>query len=103
MITIKIGTSERKHSDHDEHWIAQMINRRKKDGQKSICVKVAINEDNCTLTLSSGGCPKFPGTNWKPSNLQLKLIRLWEKHHLNEVDISPGNLISFLKQLPSYL
>ena len=102
MITIKIGSDEQDYRDYDKNWIAQMINRRKKDGQDSICIQVIIKENDFDMILSSGGCSKIGGGR-KPNRHEAEIFALWEKKKLNTVDFSPGNLISFLNQLSHYL
>ena len=95
---IIIGADERRLCDIDESWIAQQIVRRKQDGVP-VCVIVKIELNGQTMTLSSGDCVRGGGGGWTPSSQQQEIIDLWNKHHLGEDEIKPGELIAFLKQV----
>lgn len=97
-IKVKIGTNERDISEMEPNWISEQIVRRKQDGVP-VCVVVKIESNGLDMSLASGGCPTGGGGGRAPNPQETKIFDLWEKLHLKETDISPGNLIAFLEQM----
>ena len=98
MIEVCIGNDCRSLRDADANWVASEINNRRRDGQ-TICVRVSINEDGLNLSLASPGCGSGGGGGRQPRPEELRVLELWDRHRLNLKDPSPGDLISFLRQL----
>lgn len=101
MITIKIGTEERRGIAIKTRWIAEQIRKRRDDGHK-ICVKAVINEDDVHITLTTPACVGGGGGR-KPNKKERKLFELWERRGLNGDQITAGDIISFLKQYKKFL
>lgn len=100
-ITVTIGTSERDVKEIEPNWITEQIVRRKQDGVP-VCVIVKIKTNGLDMVLASGDCPSGGGPGGRPPTQQEReIFALWEKLHLKQGDISPGNLIAFLKQVSS--
>lgn len=98
MISIKIGTEERKLEDADESWINQQINRRRAAGE-SVCVRVRIKEHDLDLILQTPTCSSGGGGGRRANAREREVFDLWNKLGLNQVNFAGGNLIAFLKQL----
>lgn len=97
-IKVIIGTNEREINDIEPSWITEQIVRRKQDGV-SVCVKVKIKSNGLDMVLVSGDCPSGGVGGRPPTSQERAIFELWEKLHLNQNNISPGNLIAFLKQV----
>ncbi|HET8637309.1 MAG TPA: hypothetical protein VFL96_10700 [Acidobacteriaceae bacterium] len=101
MNTVKIGSQERSLNDADPHWIEQQINGLRRDGEPvTVVVRVQVGDrELCFVAppMPGGGPPR------QYSAAQSAVIALWDQRGMNSASISPGNLISFLKQLPHYL
>jgi hypothetical protein len=100
MNTVKIGSQERSLSDADPHWVEQQINGLRRDGEAvTVVVRIQVGDGElCFVAPPSGG-----GAARRYSTAQSAIIALWSKCGMNGASISPGALISFLKQLPRYL
>lgn len=96
-IKVKIGMNERDINEMEPNWIPEQIVRRKQDGVP-VCVVVKIKSNGLDMSLASGGCPTGGGGR-APNPQEIQIFDLWEKLHLKEIDISPGNLIAFLKKI----
>lgn len=105
MISLKIGSSERRNKEITERWISQQLRKRRKANQP-ICVQLKINAGDVNLFLASGACAGRGGGGGgrrKPKNKELRIIELWKERGLNGTEINPGMLISFFQQLESVL
>lgn len=103
MIRLKIGSEERTNGDIEERWIAQQIRKRRKDGTP-ICVRAKINKGTVNINLSSAACSGSGGSGGgrQPNRKEQKIFELWNKKGLNESNINPGMVISFLKEYEQY-
>lgn len=102
MVTVKIGSQEHSLRGADPHWIEQQINGRKRDGEP-VTVVVKIDAGDVELCLVSPPPRSGRGGGKPHSKAANEIIALWIQCGMNNTDISAGNLISFLKQLPRYL
>ena len=75
MITIKIGTAERRGGDIDAGWISGQVNARRKEGKK-FCVFFKVNCGEVNLSLPSRDCPTAGGGEVE-ENLMLKKSFSW--------------------------
>jgi hypothetical protein len=100
MDTVKIGSQERSLNDADPHWVEQQINGLRRDGEAvTVVVRIQVGyRELCFVSPPSGGASRT-----QYSAAQNAVIALWSKCGMNGASISPGDLISFLKQLPHYL
>lgn len=99
MITIQIGSSALPLPQADPNWVAEQLRRRRQDGQ-SVCVRVTVDvRPDISIQLSTVNCPRGNGVVRSLSSREQMIFDLWEKHHLDNPEIEPGNLISFLRQL----
>ena len=98
MITVKIGALEQDLENADPNWINQQINGLRRDGH-TVCVIVKIHEDPIHMTLSTPTCPSMGGGGRPPNSLEQKIFDLWRKHHLDQIDIKTGFVVSFLNEL----
>lgn len=60
MITLQIGTSERRDGNINKRWIQDQVNSRRKSGEP-ICIKFHIQCGDVNVRLASGDCPKTSG------------------------------------------
>lgn len=100
MSTVKIGLQERSLNEADPHWVEQQINGLRRDGAAvTVVVRIQVGDgDLCFVAPPSGG-----GVPRRYSTVQSAIIALWSKCGMNSASFSPGDLISFLKQLQRYL
>lgn len=101
MITLRIGTEQRKNGNVEERWIAQQIRKRRNDGQP-ICVKAIIDEGDVKMSLSSAACSGGGGGR-PPNRKEQKLVDLWNSKGLKGKEINAGMVISFLKKYDQYI
>jgi hypothetical protein len=86
----------------DSSTIAQQVDRRRADGAR-ICVKVRIDEGSINMVLSTPSCPSDASSNRRPKPLEERIFSLWEKVGLHKEGFSGGQVVAFLKQLPTLL
>ena len=98
MITIKIGAIERNLENADPSWINQQINGLRRDGH-TVCVIVKIQEGPIHMTLATPACTVAGGGGRPPNTLEQRIFDLWRKHHLDQLDITGGFVVSFLSEL----
>lgn len=55
MISLKIGSVERKDGNIEERWIAQQIRKRREDGNP-ICVQAVIHHCDVNIVPTSAAC-----------------------------------------------
>lgn len=97
MITIKIGTSERRDRDINARWIADQVNSRRKKGEK-ICVIFKVNCGDVNLSLPSRDCPTTGGGGGGRRKLSEKVERIldeWRRKGFPDQDVNPGMVVSF--------
>ena len=96
MITIRIGTSERRERDIDARWITDQVNARRGEGKK-ICVLFNINCGDVNLNLPSKNCPNSGGGGGgrKPNAKEQIIFDEWRKKRFPEQDVNPGMVVSF--------
>lgn len=98
MSTIRIGDEERQLSDADAQWIQQQVAGRRRDGVDP-CVRVHIRVSGADVAMQTKNCPSQPGAHREATTLESRLLKLWDKHHLNDANYSVGNLIAALQQI----
>lgn len=98
MITIKIGAVERELENADPSWINQQINGLKRDGH-TVCVVVKIREGAIQVTLATPTCALTGGAGPPLNTAEQRIVDLWRKHHLDQLDIRGGFVVSFLNEL----
>ena len=98
MVTIKIGSAEQQLESLDEGWLLQQINRRRRDGER-VCVIVEIDDSPINLIFATQGCARGGGSSRAFTAQEQRVIKLWNKHHLDEAEFQGGELMAFLKQL----
>lgn len=96
MITIKIGTAERRGGDINARWITDQVNARRKEGKK-ICVLFKINCGDLNLNLPSKDCPASGGSGGgrKPNAKEEIILEEWRKKRFPDQDVNPGMVVSF--------
>ncbi len=94
MITIKIGTAERRDGEINARWIQDQVNARKKEGEK-ICVLFQINCVDININLPSRDYPKSGGGGRKLKPKEKFILDEWNKKGFYAKDINPGMVVSF--------
>ncbi len=96
MITIKIGTAERRDGDIDARWITEQVNARRKEGKK-FCVFFKVNCGDVNLNLPSRDCPTAGGggRGRKPNAKEEMILDEWRKLGFTDQDVKPGKVVSF--------
>jgi len=95
MITIKIGTVERRDGDIDTRWITDQVNARRKEG-KIFCVLFKVNCGDVNLNLPSRDCPKAGGGGGRiPNTKEEFILDEWRKKGFPDQDVKPGMVVSF--------
>lgn len=102
VISLKIGAAERDLENTDASWVNQQINGLKRDGH-IVCVVVKINESPIHMTLATPTCTLPKGGGRPPNALEQRIFDLWTKHHLDQMDINGGFVVSFLNELKRVL
>jgi hypothetical protein len=97
MNQVCIGNDCRRFSEADANWIASEIKSRERDGQ-CVCVRVTFDEGGLSFSLATPGCGAGGRGGRELSPAEARILELWNRHKLNEKDISPGNLVSFLRR-----
>ena len=105
LITITIGNAPPHEweslDDVDESWISQQITRQQRAGLP-VCVLVEIRSPRVSVNLTTGQCPSRPGG--RPAYPDERpVIDLWNERTGKNGRVHPGDIVSFLKQLRSYL
>lgn len=101
MNTVKIGSQEHSLGDADPHWVEQQINGLRREGE-AVTVVVRIQVDGRELCFVAPP-PPDSGPRRQYSTAENAIIALWSRCGMNKASVSPGDLISFLKQLSRYL
>lgn len=97
MNTIKIGNEEVPLRDADAQWITQRIVNRRKDGI-DVCVIVTITSADVDVKFATPSCGGG-GKGRRLSRREQELLDLWIRHHLNEREFSPGDVVAFVRQV----
>lgn len=100
-ITVKIGDDERLLADTSEHWIADQLNRRGRDGT-AVCVVVRIETTGVDVVLATPGCPAGPVGGRQANPREQELFRLWNNRKLNTTEFSVGSLTGFLNEVRKF-
>ena len=98
MITVKIGQEQCGIDEVTEQWINEQFRRRRADGSQ-VCVQVILRTDWLNMTLSTPECQGGGGGGRPPNEKERQLFDLWADRGLNDLRLSSGNLVAFLKQL----
>ncbi len=97
MVSVRIGAETRDINDATESWITQEVQRwRKANGR--VCVQVSVDLSGLKMLLSTQGCGASGGGGRSPNQNESEIFSLWADRGLNRIDVSPGNLVAFLKQ-----
>lgn len=95
MITLKIGTSERRDGNIDAKWIQDQVNSRKRAGEP-ICVKFHIDGGDVNLRLASRDCNSARGGQPRYfSRKEELIIDNWRQKGFSEKGVSTGMVVSF--------
>ena len=96
MITIKIGTAERRGGDIDAGWISGQVNARRKEAKK-FCVFFKVNCGDVNLNLPARDCPTAGGGGGgrKPNVKEEFILDEWRKKGFPDQDLNPGMVVSF--------
>jgi hypothetical protein len=97
MITVSIGGMSLPFDQASERWIAQMLEDARKRGA-SPCIQVRLRTSEVDVALSSPGCGGGVGGR-QPTPREMRIVELWNKHHLNTAQVSPGDVRAFLAQV----
>jgi hypothetical protein len=98
MIRVSIAGDERSLQDASPDWIAQQIERRRRDGL-SACVTVGIDTGELSMHLSTPECGSGRGGGRAPTAKEARVFELWSQLGLNQSGWTPGNVVAFLKRL----
>lgn len=98
MITLQIGTAERRDGDIEKRWIQDQVNSRRKNGEP-ICVKFHIQSDGANIRLASGDCPQSSGGSRQLKKTEQAIVDEWFKKDFPNKDVKPGMLVSYLEFL----
>lgn len=101
LIHIDEASHEFTFSDIPTDWIAQQLNNRRRAGVVP-CVKIQIDQGGVDFYLSVGPCPGRVGSPRKPSQMEQRVFDYWNEWIENK-EINPGLIISFLRHLPRIL
>lgn len=94
MITLQIGTSERRDGEIEKRWIQDQVNSRKKNGE-SVCVRIHIQCGDVNLRLKSRDCSKSTGGSRPLNNKEQHIVDEWTQKGFPNKDINPGMVVSF--------
>src|SRR5947208_17118177 len=100
MIKVKVGTTELLYDnarEFDDGRIVRLIAELRGSGQ-SVCVLVTVEEYPVDLLLPAGACMGVSGSRRQLRPEEQRIVEVWERHKLNKVDFSEGELVAFLKQ-----
>ncbi|MGI8854771.1 MAG: hypothetical protein ACR2JW_03385 [Thermomicrobiales bacterium] len=97
MISVKIGTVERRLDAVDASWVNQQINRQRAEGG-AVCVRVRIEAARILMSLATVGCASG-GVGRPPREAERHVLDLWRRHRLDADGFTGGNLVSFLHDL----
>jgi hypothetical protein len=78
MITLQIGTAERRDGDIEKRWIQDQVNSRRKNGEP-ICVTLHIQCDGINIKLASGDCAKSGGGSRQLKKKEQFIVDEWKK------------------------
>lgn len=98
MNTIKIGNEQRSLADADAQWITQQINGRRKDGML-VCVVVEITAGDIDVRFATPTCGGGGGGGRPLTMREQEALDIWQRHHLNNENFSPGDVVAFVKQV----
>ena len=101
MITVTIGSASRKLGsarDVDASWINEQIRNRRAAGQP-ICFTISIHVPPIELNLPVGECGGGGGGSRGLRPQEQPVVDLYRKRHLDERDVEPGSIVSFLRQV----
>lgn len=101
MITVQIGGESRTLDQITEQWITHNVNARFAGGG-SVCVRVTIRTADVSVVLTTPDCPMTGGGGREPNAQEARILALWEKRGLRQPHYTPGDVISFLKQVGTY-
>ena len=96
MITLKIGTAERRDGDIDAGWITGQVNARLREGER-FYVLFKVNCGDVNLILPSRDCPTAGGGGGgrKPNAKEEFILDEWKNKGFPDQDINPGMVVSF--------
>lgn len=101
MITINICGEENTLQEVNTEWINRIINRNRIQG-KPICVKVNISASTVNLTLQTTDCKNYKKAV-AGSDIENRVIYLWEELVLSQKDLTGIALFDFLKRMEEWV
>lgn len=101
MITINICGEEKTLQEINTEWINRIINRNRIQG-KPICVNVNISASTVNLNLQTMDCKGYKEATGG-SDIENRVIHLWEELVLSQKDISGVILFDFLTRMEQWV
>src|SRR5581483_11682777 len=95
--TISIGGSERSIVDASPNWINEQLGHRQ-ESDASTCVRVAIHDSDVNVALATAACGGRLGGGRVPNPKEMRVIDLWNKHHLGDANYPRGQLVAFVQE-----
>jgi len=97
MITIQIGNEERELGKAEDSWIAEQIDKRRKNGE-SVCIVIDIATPTINITFATKDCQREGGVGNFTAQEQ-RVIDRWRELRLTESEFTMGQLSAFLNDL----
>lgn len=97
MIEVDLNGQKYNVSDINPGWLSEQLIRREENGI-SVCLRVCINRNNVSLSLSWGDCGNASGGR-QPSSEEQEVLEVWNKLGCGAGPIHPGKLMAFLNQI----
>jgi hypothetical protein len=95
-VRVHIGGQSRSGGEITPKWITEQINTQKQGGP--VCVRVELTGPLDNLNFATPPCGGFGGGRvW--TEPEQRLIDLWRRHRLDQVDFPPGGVVAFLQQV----
>ncbi|MEX0724164.1 MAG: hypothetical protein WD357_05805 [Gracilimonas sp.] len=101
MITVNICGEEKPLQEINTEWISRIINRNRIQN-KPICVNVNISATTVNLNLQTLNCKGYEKAIGG-SDIENRVIHLWEELVLSQNDLSGAVLFDFLKRMEEWV
>lgn len=95
---VQIGDSHRDQSNYTDQWIYEQFSNRNSDNS-SFCVRVSISTEKIRIGLATQNCQSTHRSGRPLTFEENDIINTWKSLKLNDNNISPKNLIVFIKNL----
>lgn len=96
--TISIGGAERPLADATPNWLNEQLGSRH-DAGGSTCVRVSIHDTDAHVALATRACGGNGGGGRPPNPKELRILQLWDSHHLGDSTYPRGQLVAFVQEL----